>query len=134
MATQTMPSPQITVFDMLGALSRTAALKSAIDLDLFTAMRAERPRPAAIRKHSDTAERGARILCDFLTIASLLQNQTAGTSSLPSLAAFLSKRSRAYMGTRARFLAMPELTRHFEKLHRCGPAGWSRAGREYGCG
>ena len=37
MATQTIPSPEI-VFDTLFAYQRSAALKSAVDLDLFTAV------------------------------------------------------------------------------------------------
>jgi 2-polyprenyl-3-methyl-5-hydroxy-6-metoxy-1,4-benzoquinol methylase len=115
MATQTTPSPQV-VFDMLGAYQRTAALKSAIELDVFTAIDEGATSPAAIAKRCNTSERGARILCDFLTIAGLLHKSDSSYQLVPESAAFLSKRSRAYMGTMARFLAMPELTRNFEKL------------------
>src|ERR1044071_7648081 len=68
--TDPMPSAEI-VFDTLFAYQKSAALKTAIDLELFTAIES---------------------------------------------AAYLSKRSPAYLGTIANFLLRPELKDNFENL------------------
>src|SRR5258708_39392728 len=103
-----MPSADL-VFDTLFAYQRSAALKSAIELDLFTAIDEGAHTAAAVAKRSGASERGARILCDYLTVLGLLQ-KSDGTYQLTSeSAAFLSQRSPAYLGTTAKFLLLPEL-------------------------
>jgi ubiquinone/menaquinone biosynthesis C-methylase UbiE len=111
----TMPSADI-VFDNLFAYQRSAALRSAIDLDLFTAIDEGDQTAGAIAKRSGAAERGVRILCDYLTVVGLLKKSDAGYQVTPESAAFLSKRSPAYLGTTARFLLLPELKRNFDDL------------------
>jgi SAM-dependent methyltransferase len=115
MTASTMPSAEI-VFDTLFAYQRSAALKTAIDLELFTAIDEGARVPAAIASRCGASERGTRILCDFLTTLGLL-TKTAGAYGLPpESAAFLSKRSPAYLGTTAGFLMRPELKSNFDKL------------------
>ncbi|MCA1649305.1 MAG: methyltransferase domain-containing protein [Acidobacteria bacterium] len=115
MAPVTQPSAEI-VFDTLFAYQRSAALKSAIDLDVFTVIDAGDRTTSAIAARCGAAERGIRILCDYLSTIGLL-TKSAGTYELtPESAAFLSKRSPAYLGTTARFLLRPELKSNFDNL------------------
>src|SRR5438876_6195664 len=65
-AMQSIPSADI-VFDTLFAYQRSAALKTALDLDLFTAIDEGAQTAAALSKRCGASERGARILCDYLT-------------------------------------------------------------------
>jgi len=64
---QGSPSPQLFL-DAVNAYQRTAAIKGAVELDFFTAM-ADGPATAReLAGHCGAAERGARILADYLTI------------------------------------------------------------------
>lgn len=113
--TQSMPSAEI-VFDTLFAYQRSAALKSAIDLDIFTAIDEGARTASNIASRCGASERGTRILCDFLATLGLL-NKSEGQYQLPpEAAAFLSQRSPAYLGTTTRFLLRPELKNDFEQL------------------
>jgi len=128
MATLPMPSAEV-VFDTLFAYQRSAALKSAIDLDVFTSIDRGDKTTAAIATRCGASERGIRILCDYLSTIGLLTKSDGTYHLTPESASFLSKRSPAYLGTTARFLLRPELKHNFEELTaavRCGgvpPAG-----------
>src|SRR3954453_1016530 len=108
MATVAMPSAEI-VFDTLFAYQRSAALKSALDLDLFSLIDDGSTSPRALATRCTASERGIRILCDYLTTIGLLTKSETTYRLTPESAAFLSKRSPAYLGTTARFLLLPEL-------------------------
>ncbi len=110
-----MPSPEI-ILDTLFAYQKSAALKTAIDLDLFTAIDEGARTAATIATRISVSERGARILCDYLTVNRLLAKSDGGYQLAPEAAAFLSKRSPAYLGTIANFLLRPELTNNFDNL------------------
>lgn len=110
-----MPSADV-VFDTLFAYQRSAALKSAVELDVFTAIDEGAHSAAAVAQRSGASERGVRILCDYLTVVGLLQKSDGTYQLTPESAAFLSKRSPAYLGTTAKFLLLPELKRNFDDL------------------
>jgi SAM-dependent methyltransferase len=110
-----MPSADV-VFDTLFAYQRSMALKAAIDLDVFSAIDEGAHSAAAVAKRSGASERGARILCDYLTVLGLLGKSDGTYQLTPESAAFLSKRSPAYLGTTAGFLLLPELRRNFDNL------------------
>jgi ubiquinone/menaquinone biosynthesis C-methylase UbiE len=110
-----MPSAEI-VFDTMFAYQRSAALKSAIDLDLFTAIDTGDQTTSALATRSGASERGVRILCDYLSTIGLLTKSDGTYRLTPESATFLSKRSPAYLGTTARFLTRPELKRNFDDL------------------
>jgi SAM-dependent methyltransferase len=110
-----MPSAEI-VFDTLFAYQRSAALGSAIDLELFTAIDEGARTVAALAKRCQASERGTRILCDFLTTIGLLTKSDGNYGLTPESATFLSQRSPAYLGTTARFLLRPELKGNFDHL------------------
>jgi 2-polyprenyl-3-methyl-5-hydroxy-6-metoxy-1,4-benzoquinol methylase len=115
MTTQATPSPAV-IFDTLFAFEQSAALKSALELELFTAIDEGARTAAAIATRCAASERGVRILCDFLTTLALLI-KTGNTYELaPESAVFLSQRSPAYLGTMARFLLMPGIRNNFEDL------------------
>ena len=103
--------------------------RSAIDLDVFTAIDDGDAASQAIATRSGAAERGVRILCDYLSTIGLLTKADGTYRLTPESAAFLSKRSPAYLGTTARFLLRPELKQNFEAFDRGGPARWRAAVR-----
>jgi SAM-dependent methyltransferase len=115
MTTPQPPSADV-VFDTLFAYQRSAALKAALDLDLFSAIDDGADTAAAAAGRCGGSERGIRILCDYLTTIELLE-KTDGTYRLrPDSAAFLSQRSPMYMGGMARFLLMPGVKNNFDDL------------------
>jgi ubiquinone/menaquinone biosynthesis C-methylase UbiE len=115
MSTQVMPSADL-VFDSMFAYQKSAALKSAVELDLFTAIDDGASSALAIAQRVNASERGVRILCDFLTVNRLLSKSDGAYRLVPESAAFLSKKSPAYLGSVARFLVMPELGKFMETL------------------
>jgi DNA-binding transcriptional MerR regulator/ubiquinone/menaquinone biosynthesis C-methylase UbiE len=115
MTATAMPSADI-VFDTLFAYQRSAALGTAIELGVFTAIDEGRTTAAAIAERCGASQRGARILADFLTTIGLLSKAGDAYQLVPESAAFLSQRSPAYLGTTARFLLRPELKSNFDKL------------------
>jgi len=109
------PSPAI-VFDTLNAYTRTAALRGAIDLDLFTTISEGNNDVAAIAKRIHASEKGTRILCDFLTIIGFLTKGNERYALTPESSLFLNRHSPAYLGTITRFLGIPQLTANFDDL------------------
>ncbi|MEI9967364.1 MAG: class I SAM-dependent methyltransferase [Terracidiphilus sp.] len=104
------------VFDMMQAHQRTAALKTAIDLDVFTAVGAGPGDAASIARHAKASERGIRILCDFLVINGVLAKENGKYRHTPTSAAFLDPRSPACMASVAQFLSAPALLEPFTRL------------------
>jgi len=109
------PNPEL-IFDTLFAYQRTAAVKAAVDLNIFTAIDEGATTAPDIAKRCAASERGIRILCDYLTIRGLL-SKTGGQYALTiDSAMFLSKKSPAYLGTVCEFLAAPDIMRNFDDL------------------
>jgi len=109
------PSPAI-VFDTLNGYQRTQALKTAIELELFTAIGEGNTTAKAIATRCGASERGTRIVCDYLTINGFLTKQGDDYSLTPDSATFLDKRSPAYMGTVTNFILSSHIREPFEKL------------------
>ncbi len=104
------------VFDMLQAHQRTAALKAAIDLDVFRAVGEGPGDAASIARHCAASERGIRILCDFLTIYGVLAKEDGHYRHTPTSAAFLDPRSPASMASIAQFLSNPAMHEPYDHL------------------
>jgi hypothetical protein len=100
------PSPAI-IFDTLQAYQRSVALRSGIDLDLFTAIAEGNKSISAIAARVKASEKGIRVLCDFLTMIGFLIKQGSEYSLTQDSAAFLNRQSPAYMGSMANFLVSP---------------------------
>jgi ubiquinone/menaquinone biosynthesis C-methylase UbiE len=96
-------------FETMNAYQRTAALKGAIALDVFTAIGEGTHTASAIAARCRTSERGMRILCDYLVIIGFLAKQGSDYRLTPDSAMFLDRRSPAYIGTAERFLASSTL-------------------------
>jgi SAM-dependent methyltransferase len=111
------------IFDMLQAHQRTAALKAAIDLDLFRAIGAGPADAASLARHCQASERGIRILCDFLTINGVLVKENGSYKHSAVSAAFLDPQSPHCIASIAQFMgnnAMREPYFHLADIVRSG--------------
>jgi 2-polyprenyl-3-methyl-5-hydroxy-6-metoxy-1,4-benzoquinol methylase len=97
------PSPEL-FFSTVFAFQRTFALKGAIDLNLFTAIAEGNSTAKAIAARCQVSERGARILCDVLTVDGFLTKQDGAYALTLDSATFLDRRSPAYLGGVTEFL------------------------------
>ena len=111
------------IFEMVQAHQRTAALKAAIDLDVFRAVGEGPGDVASIARHCSASERGIRILCDFLTICGVLAKEDGRYRHTPSSAAFLDPRSPACMASVAEFLSQPAIREPYDHLAEVVRAG-----------
>jgi SAM-dependent methyltransferase len=117
--TQTHPAPAVSpgiVFENLQAFQRTAALKAAIELDVFRAVGQGPCDVASIARHASASQRGIRILCDFLVVNGLLQKTEGRYQHTPSSAAFLDPASPGCLASMVDFLAHPTLREPYEHL------------------
>ena len=71
---QQQPTPE-HFFNAINAYELTEAIKTAVELEIFTAIAEGKTTAAMIAKRCEAVERGVRILCDFLTIHSFLSAQ-----------------------------------------------------------
>src|SRR5690348_6263039 len=109
------PSPQL-LFETINAYQRTSALKAAIDLEIFTVIGGTPTTALQIAQRCNCAERGIRILCDFLVIIGFLTKNGFEYALTPSTAVFLDKKSPAYSGNAVSFMLAPGLTEAFSDL------------------
>jgi SAM-dependent methyltransferase len=111
----TAPNPGL-IFETLLAHQRSAALRTAIELDVFRAV-GEGPAGAdALAARCCASKRGMRILCDFLAIMGLLSKQDGVYSHTPTSALFLDPRSPASLHSTARFLGLAEMRSTYDDL------------------
>lgn len=109
------PSPE-RIFGVLTAFQDSAALKTAIELNIFTMIAEGADRANAIAPRVNAAERGVRILCDYLTIHGFLTKSDDRYALTQESGIFLNRHSPAYMGTLADFLASEGHKRNFDAL------------------
>lgn len=109
------PSP-LLLWDTISAYQRTAAIQTAIELELFTAIGEGHDTAAALAERCEAAERGVRILADSLVIMGFLTKDGARYGLTPDTATFLDRRSPAYMGGVTEFMLAPTLTDAFRDL------------------
>jgi len=107
------PSPAL-LFDTINAYQKTAAIKAAIELDVFTALVGAPATAEAIARHSKGAPRGIRILCDFLTGLGFLTKSGDYYSATRDTALFLNRQSPAYAGGTLEFLLSDPLRGAFD--------------------
>jgi ubiquinone/menaquinone biosynthesis C-methylase UbiE len=118
------------IFATLNAYQQTAALKTAIELDVFSAIADGATTHTSIAKRCQSSERGIRILCDYLTINGFLIKNGQEYSLADDSAVFLNRRSPAYMGAAANFLALPEMINLYQELTAIVRAGTSLKGEQ----
>jgi len=121
------PTPE-RIFNTLNAHEQTAALLSAIELDIFSAIGAGATTAAEIAAKTGAAEKGARILCDFMTIHGFLTKDQGKYALTQESAFFLDRKSPACLASMAGFLGHKQARARFDSLTesvRKGGSVWS---------
>jgi ubiquinone/menaquinone biosynthesis C-methylase UbiE len=114
-AGQAPPNPEL-IFETFNAYQRTAILKAAIELDVFTAIGEGASNPSALAKRCSASERGMRILCDNLAIMGFLTKGDQKYALTPDSSVFLDRRSPACIASVTGFLTMPQMMDSFKDL------------------
>lgn len=116
-ATPSAPEPNpALIFDAINAYQRSAALKAAVELNIFTEIPRGNSTVASIAKAVKASERGVRILCDFLVIGGFLSKHGNEYALTIDSATFLNQNSPAYFGGAIAFLLDPRLLAPFLDL------------------
>ncbi len=101
---RTLPSPE-RVIDAFQAFHRTAAVKAGVELDLFTAIGEGVDTAPALATRCQAAERGIRILCDYLVVLGFLRKEPKRYALGVDAATFLDRHSPAYFGSTVNYFA-----------------------------
>jgi SAM-dependent methyltransferase len=109
------PSP-VQIFETLTAYQDSAALKAALELDLFTAIGENGAIAAELATRCVAAERGIRILCDYMTVLGFLEKKSDRYHLTKDSAAFLNKNSPTYAGGAAEFLLSDHMMHAFSDV------------------
>ncbi|MFM8272936.1 MAG: methyltransferase [Gemmata sp.] len=109
------PSP-VLFFDTINAFQRTEALRAAVELELFTHLARGADTAPALANACGGAERGVRILADYLTVIGFLRKSGERYRLTPDAATLLDKESPAYLGGATEFLLAPQLKDCFGQL------------------
>src|SRR5258708_14143484 len=91
-STPQQPTPE-RFFGAINAYEQTEAIKTAVELEVFTAIAEGNTTPAAIAKRCEASERGVRVLCDFLTIHGFLPKDGTQYGLPQDSPVFLNRRS-----------------------------------------
>lgn len=120
------PNPE-RIFNTMVAFQETEALKAAIELDIFTAIAEGANTAASLAAKTGASERGARILCDYLTVKEFLTKKGQQYALTQDSAAFLNRHSPTCLATMIHFLASPWSRKNFgalaEAVRKGGTAG-----------
>ena len=115
MSAEGKPSPDL-IFDTITAYQKTAAMKAAVDVDLFTQL-VDGPLTAAqVAKRCGANERGMRILCDYMAVHGFLRKAGETYALTEDTAVFLNRKSPAFAGGAMEFLLSDELRDAFASL------------------
>ncbi len=110
-----IPNPAL-VFELFNSYQKTEAMRAAIDLGVFRAL-GEGPASALeLAARCSASERGMRMLCDFLTIMTVLEKHGGEYRHTATSALFLDPRSPACVAKSMNFLCLPDFRRPFENL------------------
>jgi len=109
------PTPAL-LFETLRGYQHAFALKTAVELDLFTTIAKTKGTLPEIAKSCAVPERSARILCDHFAVLGFLSKNNGAYRLTPDSAAFLDSRSPAYMGKAVNFLLHANQFQNFQQL------------------
>ncbi|HZP43370.1 MAG TPA: methyltransferase [Candidatus Binatia bacterium] len=104
------------VFDLLTGYQRTATIKAAIELDVFTAIGEGADTVEALAARCAAAPRGVRSLANSLTALGLLEKSGDRYRLGATAAAFLDRRSPTYAGSAVHFIGSPMIAAAFATL------------------
>ena len=116
MSNDSAPPSAKLFFETINAYQRTAAIRTAVELDVFTAVGENAVTSVDIARQINASERGVRILCDYLTLLGFLNKNRDRYSLTPDSAFFLNRNSPAYAGGMTQFLLGPHLVGAFDEL------------------
>jgi 2-polyprenyl-3-methyl-5-hydroxy-6-metoxy-1,4-benzoquinol methylase len=102
-------SPDLFLNSVLG-YQKTAAIKAAVGLDLFTVISQTTGDLERIAAQTGASARGLRMLCDYLTVQGFLEKRKGRYRLTAATQAFLTTTSPAWLGSVVDFLAAPEMT------------------------
>lgn len=108
-------SPEL-FWETITAFQRSAAMKAAVELDVFTKIAEGNKTAQAIADAAGAAERGIRILCDVMTVMGFLKKESNQYELNDVSATFLNRHSPAYLGGSVDFILSPMQKRGFEDL------------------
>jgi 2-polyprenyl-3-methyl-5-hydroxy-6-metoxy-1,4-benzoquinol methylase len=114
-----VPSPQpspAVFFETINAFQSSAALKTAIELELFTAISDGAQTAGDLARRCQASERGVRVLCDYLVVLGFLSKDQQRYGLTPDSATFLVRTSPAYLGDTTGFLCSPDAMRNYDDL------------------
>jgi SAM-dependent methyltransferase len=109
------PTPA-RILQAVNAHQLSAAMKAAIELNLFTAIGVGHRTPEALAGYCHASVKGIRILCDFLVVHEFLTKDGHHYHLSPDAAMFLDKHSPAYFGAVASFMLGNTLKNAFSDL------------------
>jgi ubiquinone/menaquinone biosynthesis C-methylase UbiE len=95
---------------------RTAALKAAVELDIFTHIAAGALTLEALATRCQAAPRGLRALLNHLVMDDFLVRDDERYALSPTAAAFLDRNSPGYLGSGITFIASPMIMEGFNRL------------------
>ena len=108
------PSPSPVLFlETAFAIQRTCSIRAAVDLEVFTAIKEGQNTVPALAKRCGTAERGMRMLADYLVMLGFLTKSENTYALTQDSEVFLVKTSPAYLGGTLEFLLSPTLFNGF---------------------
>jgi SAM-dependent methyltransferase len=109
------PSPA-RFFETMHAYQRTAALKTAIELDLFSAIGSGFKTVPELSRKCNSSERGIRALGDFLVVLGFIEKKGEEYSLTMESGIFLDKKSAAFLGSAIEFMSSPIIMEGFKDL------------------
>src|SRR5712691_8388813 len=120
------------IFDVLQSFQRTAALKAAIELDVFTAIGDRGLSADEIATDCRTSIRGMRVLCDYLCLTGLLQKRSDRYWLADESALYLDRHSNQFIANDAIEVygggTLAEGFEHLAKAVRIGGTALPQAG------
>ncbi len=91
-------APSAKPFETINAYQRTAAVKAAVELDLFMAIGENAGTAEEIAPRIDASPRGVRIRCDYLPMLGFLNKDGDRYALTRDSATFLDRKSLMYAG------------------------------------
>ncbi|MDT7040956.1 methyltransferase family protein [Candidatus Nitronereus thalassa] len=115
MTSSISPSPKL-FFDTAFSIQRTAAIKAAIDLEIFTALKEGYHTPSRLTSRCQASERGMRMLAEYLVMLGFLTKFGDSYQLTQDSELFLVKTSPTYVGGTLEFILSPPLFEGFRNL------------------
>jgi len=115
----TQHAPEVSpdlFWQTMSAFQQSAALKTAVELEVFTHIGAGKHTVPEIAQAAGASEKGIRVLCDVLTIIGFLKKEDGRYQLTDSTAAFLDKKSPTYIGSAVDFILSPAQRRGYDEL------------------